>query len=115
MSQPSCVTELMKRAAKKKRAEVRPALGFLALLASVGVGLNSSEAQTIPALIHQPLRCSARPHSMANAALNSSRRAKRVQGLCGPRNLSPLKWIMCSGASAIQTSVSQAISWANFR
>lgn len=28
----------------------------------------------------------------------------------GPRNRSPLKWIMWSGASAIQTSVSQAMA-----
>jgi hypothetical protein len=34
--------------------------------------------------------------------------------LYGPRNLSPLKWIICSGASAIQTSVSHAMSLANF-
>ena len=27
----------------------------------------------------------------------------------GPRNLGPLKWIMCVGALAIQTSVSQAM------
>lgn len=32
----------------------------------------------------------------------------------GPRNRLPLKWIMCSGASAIQTSVSHAMSAAYF-
>lgn len=35
--------------------------------------------------------------------------------LYGPRNFGPLKWIMWSGISAIQTSVSQAMSAAYLR
>jgi hypothetical protein len=58
-----------RKQAKKKRAEVRAASRCLALLASDGVGLNSPSAQTTPALIRQPLRCSARPHGKGAGAL----------------------------------------------
>ena len=46
---------------------------------------------------------------MAVARTFFSRR-RRVYQAYGPRNLSPLKWIRCEGASAHHTSVSQAIS-----